>query len=51
MFNLFGKGRSIITEHNGNIFREEELVEKVLVRNFRYTTQHGVIAGKTLNFV
>ena len=44
---LFNKGRSTITEHIGNIFREGELKEKVVCRNFRLTTQHGAIEGKT----
>jgi len=44
---LFGKGRSIITEHIGNIFKEGELEESVVCREFRHTTQHGAIAGKT----
>ena len=43
---LFGKGRSIITEHIGNIFKEGELEESVVCREFRHTTQHGAIAGK-----
>jgi hypothetical protein len=44
---LFGKGRSTITDHINNIFKEGELDEKVVCRNFRHTTQHGAIAGKT----
>jgi hypothetical protein len=44
---LFGKGRSTITEHIGNIFKEGELDETVVCREFRHTTQHGAIAGKT----
>ena len=44
---LFGKGRSTITEHIGNIFKKGELDEKVASRKFRHTTQHGAIAGKT----
>ncbi len=44
---LFGKGRSTITEHILNIFKEEELEEQVVCRNFRRTTPHGAIAGKT----
>ena len=44
---LFGKGRSTITEHIGNIFAERELQEEVVCRKFRHTTQHGAIAGKT----
>ena len=44
---LFGKGRSTITEHIRNIFLENELQEEVVCRNFRHTTKHGAIAGKT----
>lgn len=44
---LFGKGRSTITEHINNIFKEGELDEKLVCRNFRHTTQHGAIEGKT----
>lgn len=44
---LFGKGRSTITEHIRNIFEEGELMEEVVCRNFRLTTQHGAIADKT----
>ncbi len=47
MAQLFGKGRSTITEHIGNIFKEGELEEKVVSRKFRHTTPHGAIAGKT----
>lgn len=46
MAQLFGKGRSTITEHIGNIFKEGELDEKVASLKFRHTTQHGAIAGK-----
>jgi len=44
---LFGKGRSTITEHILNIFKEGELDEKVVCRKFRHTTQHGAIEDKT----
>lgn len=44
---LFNKGRSTINEHILNIFKEGELDEKVVVRKFRITTQHGAIQGKT----
>ena len=44
---LFGKGRSTITKHIQNIFKEGELDEKVVCRNFRHTTQYGAIHGKT----
>ena len=47
MAELFGKGRSTITEHICNIFAEGELDENVVCRNFRHTTQHGAIDGKT----
>jgi len=44
---LFGKGRTTITEHIGNIFKEGELNEKKVCRDFRHTTQHGALQGKT----
>jgi hypothetical protein len=44
---LFGKGRTTITEHIGNIFKEGELNEKMVCRDFRHTTQHGAVKGKT----
>jgi len=47
MANLFGKSKKTISEHIGNIFKEDELQEDMVVRNFRTTTQHGAIAGKT----
>ena len=47
MAELFGKGRSTITEHIQNIFKEGELEESVVCRNFRHTTQHGAIQDKT----
>ena len=47
MAELFNKGRTTITEHINNIFYEGELLEKVVCRNFRHTTQHGAIKGKT----
>lgn len=47
MAELFGKGRSTITEHIRNIFREGELDENLVCRDFRHTTAHGAIEGKT----
>ena len=44
---LFAKGRSTITEHIGKVFKEGELEENVVCREFRHTTQHGAIEGKT----
>lgn len=42
---LFEKGRSTITEHLKNIFKEGELKEELVCRFFRHTTQHGAIEG------
>jgi hypothetical protein len=47
MAELFGKARRTIGEHIQNIFAEGELDEKLVRRNFRHTTKHGAIAGKT----
>ena len=44
---LYGKAKSTISEHIKTIFEDEELDEKVVVRNFRTTTKHGAIEGKT----
>jgi hypothetical protein len=47
MATLFGKAKSTINEHIKNVFTEGELEEKVVIRKFRITTQHGAMAGKT----
>ena len=44
---VFSKAKSTISEHIKAIFEEEELNEKVVVRNYRTTTKHGAIEGKT----
>ena len=44
---LFGKGRSTVTEHIQNVFKEGELDGKVVCREFRHTTRHGAIEDKT----
>ncbi|WP_349677741.1 MULTISPECIES: virulence RhuM family protein [unclassified Flavobacterium] len=44
---LFDKGRSTIAEHIQNVFKEGELIENLVCREFRHTTQHGAIVGKT----
>ena len=44
---LLYKGRSTITEHIKNVFTEGELDEDMVCREFRHTTQHGAIDGKT----
>ncbi|CAG2532797.1 Fic/DOC family protein [Maribacter dokdonensis] len=47
MGQLFEKNKRTISEHIRNIFKEGELDEKLVVRKFRTTTQHGAIEGKT----
>lgn len=47
MAQLYGKAVSTINEHLKNIFAEEELDSKVVIRKFRITTPHGAIQGKT----
>ena len=44
---LFCKGRTTITGHISNIFKEGELEQVKVCRKFRHTTQHGAINGKT----
>lgn len=44
---LFQKGRSTITEHINNIFKEGELEEYLVSRKSRRTTKHGAIKDKT----
>ena len=41
MAQLFGKSKKTISEHIGNIFKESELVEQSVVRNFRITAADG----------
>ena len=41
MAELFGKSKKTISEHIGNIFKEGELTENSVVRNFRTTAQDG----------
>ena len=42
MAELFGKGRSTITEHIGNIYKEGELDDKATRRNFRRVRLEGI---------
>lgn len=44
---LFGKARTTITDHISNVFKEGELEENMVCREFRHTTPHGAIEGKT----
>ncbi len=47
MATLFGRNRVAITQHIGNIFKEDELNKEVVCKDFLLTTQHGAIPGKT----
>ena len=47
MASLFGRNRVAITQHIGNIFKEEELDKEVVCKDFLLTTQHGAIKGKS----
>lgn len=47
MAGLFGRNRVAITQHIGNIFKEGELDEQVVCKEFLLTTQHGAMDGKT----
>lgn len=40
---LFSKGRTTITEHTSNIFKEGELNKEKVCRKIRHTTQHGAL--------
>ena len=44
---LFQKSKSTISEHIKNIFKQGELIEELVVRDFRTTTQHGAVKGLT----
>jgi len=44
---LFDKSKATISEHIKHVFEEGELQENMVVRDFRTTTQHGAIVGKT----
>src|SRR3989338_5821945 len=47
MATLFDKAKSTINEHIKNIFIDGELDKKLVIRNFRTTTKHGAMEGKT----
>ena len=44
---LFQKSKATISEHIKNIFKDGELEEELVVRDFRTTTQHGAVKGLT----
>lgn len=46
MAELFDRNRVAITQHIGNIFKEAELDEHLVCKDFLHTTQHGAITGK-----
>jgi hypothetical protein len=46
---LFERNRVAITQHIGNIFKEGELEEQLVCKDFLQTTPHGAIKGKTQN--
>ena len=47
MATLYDVGLPTINEHINHVFKEGELEKEEVVRKFRITTQHGVMAGKT----
>ena len=47
MSDLFNRNRVAITQHIGNIFKEGELNEQLVCKDFLLTTQHGAIESKT----
>jgi hypothetical protein len=44
---LYQTSKSNVSEHIKHIFEDGELDKDMVVRNFRITTQHGAIEGKT----
>lgn len=48
MAELFGKGRTTITEHINNVFTEGELLEEVVCRDFRHTNSYFALKGKKM---
>ena len=47
LVDLYQSSKSSISEHIKHIFEEGELRSELVVRNFRTTTKHGAIEGKT----
>ncbi len=44
---VFGVGRSVVTKHIRNIFKDKELDKKVVCAKFAHTTKHGALKDKT----
>ena len=47
MAELFDRGRTVITRHVNNIFKEHELDKKEVCAKFAHTTLHGSLTNKT----
>ena len=47
MAELFGRERTVVSKHIGNIFKEGELDSNMVCANFAHTTPHGAIKGKS----
>lgn len=47
MAELFERNRVAVTQHIGNIFKEGELEENLVCKDFLQTTPHGIIKSKT----
>ena len=47
----FNKGHATVSGHISNFFKEGELNEKVVCRNFRQTTKYGVLEGESTYFL
>lgn len=47
MGGLFQKSKATISKHIKHIFQERELQKKLIIRDFRTTTQYGAIKGLT----
>ena len=43
----FNKGHTTVSGHISNFFKEGELNEKVICRNFRQTTKYGVFRSES----
>lgn len=47
MAQLFGRDRTVIARHIGNVYKEGELLREVTCAFFAHVTPHGAIPGKT----
>ena len=51
MSQLHGKGKSTITEHIRNIFKESELKEKVVCRKFRLVREVDTVKNLIISIL